>query len=236
MPFVAEASNEIAVYNAKWQALLDHVHAGIPLHEKVQEAIDGWGRKPRTEKMLDQKRETDPEKRFAQVQERVAALSKHFTPIIEEVSEWFAALKPLLTKCQAHLDGLPLHSAVNEVHAVFARAENRRLPDKPPIDLNDAASLERRARWLRDVAEVMQRVESGPMEISMALCGLHAVLGQFNQALERAKTNSRLTNTQALRWMPPNHPFVGAFTPKHPPPAGHNRYADLLSEVGGAQW
>jgi hypothetical protein len=34
-----EVPSEVAMYNAKWQALLDHVRSGIPLHEQVRDAI-----------------------------------------------------------------------------------------------------------------------------------------------------------------------------------------------------
>jgi hypothetical protein len=69
------------------------------------------------------------------VKAKVAALAKHFSPVIVVVTVWTVGLKPLLEACQASLDGLPLFGAVDDVHSAFARAENRRLPEKPSLSL-----------------------------------------------------------------------------------------------------
>jgi hypothetical protein len=210
---VVEVPSQIEVYNERWQRLLDHVHAGIPLHEQVREAIEAWGRQATPEGKV----ETDPDKRFEQVKARVAALSTHFTEVIGVVTVWAAGLKPLMDAAGASLDGLPLFSAVDEIHSAFARAENRRLPEKPSLDLNDPASLERRARWLRDVAEIMGRVEGGPRDIGAALRSLEAVLLRLNDELESARGRGRKGNVSALRWLPPLHPALGAVPVSKPP-------------------
>ncbi len=101
-----------------------------------------------------------------------------------------------------------MFAAVNDLHAAFSRAENRRIPDKPKLDINDAGSLERRARWLREVAEVMQRVESGPQEIGAAIRGLEAVLLRFNDEMESARMRGTKGNTSALRWLIPLYPAM----------------------------
>jgi hypothetical protein len=201
-----EVPSEVAIYNTKWQVLLDHVHRGIPLHEQVREAIDAWGKQATPET----KRETDSAKRFEQVKTRVAALSAHFAGVIGVVTVWAEGLKPLMDACGASLDGLPLFAAVNDVHSAFARAENRRLPAMPPIKLDNPELLEGRARWLREVAEIMGRVEGGPQEIGAALRALEAVLARFNHELDSARGTGRKGNVSALRWLIPTHPALGA--------------------------
>jgi hypothetical protein len=212
MPFVAEAYTEVDIYNAKWQVLLDHVHTGIGLRDQLRSAIDDWGRKVHPEP----KGGKDLESRTEAVRSKVDAMATHFGPVLETISTWFEGLKPHLTACSANLDGLPLYAAVDGVHTAFARAENIRLPDKPPIDLNDADSLERRARWLRGVGEVMQRVEGGPQEIGAALRALEETLKRFNHELEVAQGRGRKDNTCALRWFAPIHPYMGPPPPTPP--------------------
>jgi hypothetical protein len=201
-----EVPSEVSLYQERWQRLLDHVHAGIPLHEQVREAIDAWGRKVKPETKV----ATEPEKRFEEVQARVAALSNHFAEIVGTVTMWMAGLQPLMDACSASLDGLPLRAAIDEVHASFARAEKRTLPPIPPIKLDDPTSLEKRARWLRDVREVMVRVEDGPRDIGAALRNLEAVLARFNQELDSVKHGGRKGNVSCLRWMIPVFPALGA--------------------------
>jgi hypothetical protein len=211
-----EVPSEVAMYNAKWQALLDHVRSGIPLHEQVRDAINAWGRQATP----DGKVETDPDKRFEQVKARVAALSAHFAEVIGVVTVWAAGLKPLLDACSASLDGLPVFAAVDEVHAAFSGADKRALPPMPPIKLDNPESLENRARWLRDVKEIMVRVEGGPRDIGAALRSLEAVLLRFNNELESARGRGWKGNVSALRWLPPLYPAMG--TPAAPkPPAQH---------------
>jgi hypothetical protein len=202
------------MYNARWQRLLDHVHAGIPLHEQVRAAIDAWGRQATPEGKV----ETDPAKRYEQVQQRVAALSAHFAEVIGVVTVWAEGLKPLMDACSASLDGLPLFGAVNDVHSAFARAEKRTLPPRPPIELDNPELLEGRARWLREVAEIMVRVEGGPREIGAALRALEEVLARFNDELDSVKGRGRKGNVSCLRWLIPTHPAVGA-PPVRTPPA-----------------
>jgi len=204
-----EMPSEVAIYNAKWQALLDHVHAGLVLHELVRSAIEAWGKQATPETKV----ETDPAKRFDQVKARVAALSTHFAPAIGTVTVWATELKPLMDACSASLDGLPLFAAVDEVHSAFSRAEKRTLPPMPPIKLDSPESLENRARWLRQVAEIMQQVEGGPRDIGAALRSFEAVLARFNQELDAAKGTGRKGNVSALRWLIPTHPALGAPVP-----------------------
>jgi hypothetical protein len=199
MPFTVEAPTEVAVYTAKWNALLDHVHSGLGLRDQLRDVIDAYGKQASPEEKV----ETEPDKRYAQVQDKVAALSKHFAPVVGTVTVWAEGLKPLLKDCGANLDGLPLFSAVNGVHMAFARASNVRIPDKPHLDLTDAASLERRARWLRDGGEVMQRVEDGPREIGAAIRALEDTLSRFENEMDAARGRGRKGNTSALRWFPP---------------------------------
>jgi hypothetical protein len=215
MPFdtAVEVPSEVSLYNERWQRLLAHVHSGIPLHEQVRSAITEWGRKVKPETKV----ATEPEKRFEEVQARVAALSTHFAEVVGTVTVWMAGLQPLMDACSASLDGLPLRAAIDEVHSAFARAENRRLPERPHLDLNDPASLERRARWLREVAEVMVRVEGGPRDIGAALRNLEAVLARFNQELESVKGMGRKGNVSAIRWLIPIHPALGAPAPAPKP-------------------
>lgn len=208
-----EVPSEVAMYNAKWQALLDHVHSGIPLHEQVRDAIDAWGRQATP----DGKVEMDPAKRFEQVKAKVSALSAHFAEVVGVVTVWAEGLKPLMDACQASLDGLPLFSAVDEVHAAFSRAVNRALPPMPPIKLESPESLENRARWLRDVKEIMVRVEGGPRDIGAALRSLEAVLLRFNNELESARGRGRKGNISALRWLPPLYPAMGTPAAAKPP-------------------
>jgi hypothetical protein len=216
MPFdtAVEMPSEVVMYNERWQRLLDHVHAGIPLHEQVREAIEAWGKRAKPES----KTETDPDKRLEQVQAKVAAMSSHFAPVIGTVSVWFEGLKPLMSACQASLDGLPLQATVDGVHMAFSRASNVRIPDKPHLDLNDADTLDRRSRWLREVQEIMVRAESGPREIGASLRALEDVLARFNQELDSAKGLERKGNVSCLRWLVPTHPQVGS-PPPSPKPA-----------------
>ena len=192
MAFDVEMPSEVSVYHERWQRLLDHVHAGIPLHEQVREAIDSWGKQATTP----ENPETDPAKRYEQVQRRVAALSAHFAPVIGVVTVWAEGLKPLLATCAASLDGLPLFSAADGVMMAFSRASNVR--------------LDRRSRWLREVAEIMQRVEGGPREIGAALRALEEVLARFNHELDSARGTGRKGNVSCLRWLIPTHPALGA--------------------------
>jgi hypothetical protein len=216
MPYetAVEMPSEVSLYNERWQRLLDHVHAGIPLHDQVRSAITEWGRKVKSETKV----ATEPEKRFEEVQARVAALSNHFAEVVGTVTMWMAGLQPLMDACSASLDGLPLRAAIDEVHGAFARASKRTLPPIPPIKLDNPESLESRARWLRDVREVMVRVEDGPRDIGAALRNLEAVLARFNQELESVKGRGRKGNVSCLRWLPPLHPFVGAPVPLPRPP------------------
>jgi hypothetical protein len=208
MPFdtAVETPSEVTMYNELWQRLLDHVHSGIPLHQQVRDAIDAWGRKVKPETKV----ATEPEKRFEEVQAKVAALSNHFAEVVGTVTMWMAGLTPLMDACSASLDGLPLFSAVNEIHSAFARAEKRMLPPMPAIKLDDPATLESRARWLREVKEIMVRVEDGPRDIGAALRNLEAVLARFNQELDSAKGMGRRGNVSCLRWMIPVFPAMGA--------------------------
>jgi hypothetical protein len=213
MPYETAVSSEVEVYNERWQRLLDQVHAGIPLHEQVRSAIDAWGRKVKPET----KAATEPEKRFEEVQAKVAALSNHFAEVVGVVTVWSAGLQPLMDACAASLDGLPLKAAIDEVHSAFARASKRMLPPMPPIKLDNPESLENRARWLREVAEIMVRVEGGPREIGAALRSLEAVLLRYNDELEDARGRGRKGTVSCLRWLPPIHPLVGAPIPAPPP-------------------
>ncbi len=95
MPFdQMQMAPEELIYNARWTALLDHVHSGLVLHEQVREAIDAYGKKAQPE--------TKPEadKRFDQVRARVAALSAHFAEVIGVVTVWAEGLKPLMEACR----------------------------------------------------------------------------------------------------------------------------------------
>jgi hypothetical protein len=224
MPYTVEDPNEIAVYNSKWNALLAHVHSGLGLRDQVRAAIDAWGQRATTP----EKPETDPEKRFEQVKAKVDALSKHFAPVIGTVTAWAIGLKPLLNECQANLDGLPLFAVVDDLHSAFARAEKRTLPPAPPVKLDNPELLEGRARWLREVAEIMQRVEAGPQEIGAAIRGLEEVLSRFEQEMEQAKTMGRKGNTSAIRWQIPTHPFVGQPAPRPRPPVRVDPYTRLF--------
>jgi hypothetical protein len=225
MAFDIEMPSEVSVYNERWQRLLDHVHAGIPLHEQVREVIEAWGRQVTPEGKV----ETDPAKRYEQVQQRVAALSAHFAEVIGVVTVWAEGLKPLMAACSASLDGLPLFGAVNDVHSAFARAENRRLPEKPPIELDNPELLEGRARWLREVAEIMVRVEGRPREIGAALRALEAVLARFNHELDSAKGLGRKGNVSCLRWMIPTYPAIGAPAAAKPPAQHKDELAFMYS-------
>jgi hypothetical protein len=208
MPFdtAVEMPSEVALYTERWQRLLDHVHSGIPLHEQVRDAIDAWGRKVKPETKV----ATEPEKRFEEVQAKVAAFSNHFAEVVGTVTMWMAGLTPLMDACSASLDGLPLRAAIDGVHSAFARAEKRMLPPMPAIKLDDPATLENRARWLREIKEIMVRVEDGPRDIGAALRSLEAVLARFNQELESVKGLGRKGNVSCLRWLPPIHPAMGA--------------------------
>jgi hypothetical protein len=206
MPFDTAVPSEVSLYTERWERLLAHVHSGIPLHEQVRSAVDAWGRKVKPETKVS----TEPEKRFEEVQARVAALSNHFAEVVGVVTVWMAGLQPLMDACSASLDGLPLRAAIDEVHASFARAEKRMLPPMPAIKLDDPSTLESRARWLREVKEIMVRVEDGPREIGAALRSLEAVLARFNQELESVKGMGRKGNVSAIRWLIPIHPALGA--------------------------
>jgi hypothetical protein len=208
-----EIPSEVALYNERWTRLLDHVHAGLILHEQVRSAIDAWGKLVRPEEKV----ATEPEKRFEEVQARVAALSKHFAEVVGTVTVWFEGLKPLMAACSASLDGLPIQACVDGIHTAFSRASNIRIPEKPHLDLNDADTLDRRSRWLREVKEIMARAEGGPREIGASLRALEDVLARFNQEMDSAKGMGRKGNVSALRWLPPIHPLVGA--PPAPKPA-----------------
>jgi hypothetical protein len=220
-----EVPSEVAIYNEKWQRLLDHVHSGIPLHEEVRSAIDAWGKLVRPEEKI----ETDPERRLPQVQAKVAAFSEHFASVVGAVTVWTTGLKPLLQECAASLDGLPLFSAVDGVHLAFSRASKVRIPDKPQLDLNDADTLDRRSRWLREMKEIMARAEGGPREIGASLRALEDVLARFNQELDSAKGMGRKGNVSCLRWLVPTHPQVGSLPPSPKPAQPKDPLAWLYS-------
>jgi hypothetical protein len=134
-----------------------------------------------------------------------------------------------MAACSASLDGLPLQSAVDGIHTAFSRASKVRIPDKPQLDLNDAETLDRRSRWLREVAEIMHRVESGPQEIGASLRALEDVLARFNQELESAKGMGRKGNVSCLRWLVPTHPQVGSLPPSPKPAQPKDPLAWLYS-------
>jgi hypothetical protein len=224
MPYTTEAPSAADLYASRWEALLAQVHAGVGLRDELRDAIEAWGRTVQPEPKV----EKEPEKRCQQVQSKIAALAEHFSGVVGRVSVWAEGLKPHLRATGAHLNGLLLFGAVDEMYMAFARAEKRTLPPCPKVTkLDNAAELEARVAWLKQVDEMMPRVEAGPREIGAALRALEETLDRFEAELERAKVDPRLSNTQALRWQVPSYPLSRQPEPAARAPRRVDPYAFL---------
>jgi hypothetical protein len=208
MPFdtvVVEVPEEIVVYEARWRALIDCMVEGLPLHEELQGLLDAHQReRPRVDEPA-----SKPEDRIAQLRSKVEALVNRYGDVLRKTTVWFAHLQEHLQICQAHLDNVPLAASISGVHDSISRALRDRLPAKPKVSLDDADSLLARAKYLREVDEVVAVSETYPRLVANSIVALHETFKTFAREMEEVKFKNQKSNCSAFRYEVPRHPLVG---------------------------
>jgi hypothetical protein len=207
MPFdtAVAVPTEIEVYNSRWRALVDCMIEGLPLHEELQALLEAHRHeRPRAEVRADK-----PEDRLAQLRSKVEALVNRYGDVLRKITVWFAHLQEHLQICQAHLDNLPLAASISGVHDSISRALRDRMPAKPKVSLDDADSLLLRAKYLREVEEVVATSEGYPRLVANSIVALHETFKVFAREMEEAKFKGQRSNCSAFRYQIPQHPLVG---------------------------
>jgi hypothetical protein len=205
MPFMIETSNEVERYEARWAGLIECMSDGLALQEELSNALDLH----KLERPKAEERASKPEDRLAQLKAKTDALVARYGNVLGRIATWHARLQEHLNLCQANLDSLPLTAAVNGVFEAISRASRDRMPPKPKVSLEDADSLEARARYLRAVDAVVVESERHPSLVANSIAFLNETLKTFARELTEARFHGQKSNTSAFQPWPPRHPLVG---------------------------
>jgi hypothetical protein len=223
MSFDVEVPSEVAMYEARWSALIECMIEGLTLQQELRDALDLH----KLEQPPVEERASKPEERVAQIKAKVDALMARYGGTVQKITVWFATLQGHLKTCQAHLDNVPLAAAINGVHEAVSRATRDRMPPKPALkNLEDPEALEARAKYLRAVQDVVAQSEGYPALVGNAIAALDETFQVFAREMDEARFKGQKSNTSAFRYSVPRHPLVG------PPP----KVAKAAAPVSDYEW
>jgi hypothetical protein len=211
-----EGVDASAAHAAKWHALIACMAVGPELHRLLKGIIASHGAETRpADEMPD-----EPLARLECIRGRLDALHHRYGEILGRFLAWTTDLRAKMAAVQAQLDGVPLIGAVDEAFSTLSRLYRRlQVPPAPEVDVNDPASLEARAKWLRETRELARQAEGFAGEYGRAIIAVDQAMDRFALRAKEVATVGTRSTVSAFLTSPPPRPDLVSFVAIQPRPA-----------------
>jgi hypothetical protein len=196
-------------FNQAWRAVIDTVPAGAELRRLLLSVVESH----QAEQRVPAEPATDPVERIRQVADRIEKLNHRYIPTITKLQLWATDLRQKMAHplVQATLGSnistlADIDSGFSTINAMPRKLS---IPPEPEFDPNDVASLEKRAAWLKAIAEQARTVSQFPRQYGNVIQGLLASLDRFEtRRKEVAEKGSRSTQDAFRTTVPERRDLV----------------------------